>query len=139
MNTEGISENYFQELVDRLNQGWIIARIMYVVPDYEPYAEGETIEDAIFAALVPRFLAPNKVRSGGENFERFTKIELKGTSMNLGLIGEAYANYGLRGSFLFLFIVGLAFKLSFNYINKKSFQYYEVLLWLPFLFLYVVR
>jgi uncharacterized membrane protein len=137
--SEGLSDDYYQSVVDRLNQGWIIARIMYVVPAYEAYAEGETIMEGVRAALIPRFLDPDKVQSGGAYFERFTKIELKGTSMNLGLIGEAYANYGPGGAYIFLFIIGWLFKIAFNIINKQSFKYYEILLWLPFLFLYVVK
>ena len=137
--SEGITQDYFQSVVDRLNQGWIIARIMFVVPQYEDFAEGETINEGVKAAIVPRFLDPDKVVSGGAYFERFTKIDLGGASMNLGLIGEAYANYGVNGSFLFLFIVGWFFKLVFNFINRFSFKYYEILLWLPFLFLYVVK
>lgn len=137
--TEGLSDDYYQSVVDRLNQGWIIARIMYVVPAYEAYAGGETIMEGVSAALIPRFLDPDKVQSGGAYFERFTKIELKGTSMNLGLIGEAYANYGPSGAHIFLFIIGWLFKIAFNIINKQSFKHYEVLLWLPFLFLYVVK
>src|SRR5690606_21547663 len=89
---EGISEDFFQGLVDRLNQGWIIARIMYVVPDFEPYAEGETIKEGVVGALVPRIFNPDKIKSGGANFERFTGMVLIGTSMNIGLIGEAYGN-----------------------------------------------
>ena len=139
LETEGVTDNFYQSVVDRLNQGWIIARIIYVVPAFEPYAEGETITEGIKAAVVPRFLNPNKVVSGGAYFERFTKIKLQGTSMNLGLLGEAYANYGASGGILFMFVMGLFFKWAFNIINRISIRNYEVILWLPFLFLYVVK
>ncbi len=137
---EGLSDEYFQSVVDRLNQGWIVSRIMVIVPHFEPYAEGETINEGIFAALVPRFLVPDKVESGGAFFERFTRLELvDDTSMNLGLIGEAYANYGSNGAMVFLFILGSFLKYTLNWLNKISFKNFEIILWMPFLFLYVVK
>ncbi len=134
-----IDDEYFQGLVDRLNQGWIIARIMYVVPTYEPYAEGETITEAIKSAFVPRFLMPDKIVSGGYYFSRFTGIDLQDTSMNLGLVGEAYANYGLSGGVFFMFLFGLfvnaVLSIVFYYARKTP----EIVLWIPFLFLYMIK
>lgn len=140
VNKSGIKSDYYQEFVDRLNQGWIIARIMYVVPQYEDFAEGETIIDGIYAALLPRFLSPNKARSGGaKNFERFTGLALAGASMNLGIIGEAYANYGEVNGVVFMFIYGLFFNVVYWIILKKAQYKSEYLLWLPFLFFYVIK
>ena len=96
LQSEIEEQSYFQALVDRLNQGWIIARIMYVVPAFEPFAGGETIATGLKAAIVPRVFNPDKVISGGVYFERFTGLDITGVSMNLGLIGEAYANYGVN-------------------------------------------
>lgn len=140
VNKDGIESDYYQEFVDRLNQGWIIARIMYVVPQYEDFAEGETIIDGIYAALLPRFLSPNKARSGGaKNFERFTGLALAGASMNLGIIGEAYANYGEVNGVVFMFIYGLFFNIIYWIVLKKAQFKVEYLLWLPFLFFYVIK
>ena len=136
---EGLSDEYFQGLIDRLNQGWIIARIMYVVPEFEPFAEGETIREGLLAATVPRFLNPDKVKSGGANFERFTGMQLIKTSMNIGVIGEAYANYGVNGGIVFMFCIGLFFNLALYILLRYAKKNYEVFLWIPFLFLYVVK
>lgn len=136
---QGLTDKYFQNFVDRLNQGWIIARIMRVVPAYEPFAEGETIRNGIVASLVPRLFNPDKIQSGGANFERFTHMELRGTSMNLGLVGEAYANYGIQGGVIFMFIIGLFFNISLYILKRYAKNTYEVYLWIPFLFLYVVK
>lgn len=132
-------ESYFQDLVDRLNQGWIIARIMYVVPSFEPFAEGETIETGLKAAFIPRIFNPEKVESGGAYFERFTGMELINTSMNLGLIGEAYANYGVNGGMFFMFLFGLFVNIVLTIILAKSNVFPELLLWIPFLFLYMIK
>ncbi len=43
------------ETNNRLNQGWIISRIMQNIPNQTPYLEGETISDAIYSSLFPGF------------------------------------------------------------------------------------
>lgn len=95
--------------IARLNQGWIISRVMVWVPASEPYAEGETLVAAIRAALLPRFLDPTKASAGGRvNFPRFTGLTLVGaTSMNLGLAGEMFANFGRQRAFIAVGIYGL--------------------------------
>jgi len=119
-NGSVIKDDNKQIFVDRLNQGWIIARIMYAVPQYIPYGDGETIMEGIYAALLPRFLAPNKAISGGhKNFERFTGMKLTGTSMNLGIIGEAYANFGESEGMLFILVYGFFFNIVFIFIIKR--------------------
>lgn len=135
----GVEEDFGQSTVDRLNQGWIIARILYVVPQYEPYANGETIVEGLKSALVPRFLMPNKVTSGGYYFERFTGLTLIGTSMNLSLAGEAYANFGALGGIVFMFFFGLFVNVVLYLIYQYARKSPEVLLWIPFLFLYMVK
>ncbi len=134
-----IDDDYYQGLVDRLNQGWIIARIMYVVPTYEPYADGETIVEAIKSAFVPRFLMPNKIVSGGYYFSRFTGIDLRETSMNLGLVGEAYANYGLSGGVFFMFLFGVFVNVVLSIVYFYGRKTPEIVLWIPFLFLYMIK
>jgi hypothetical protein len=136
---EEVEKEFGQELVDRLNQGWIIARIMFTVPEYEPFAEGETIENGLKSALLPRFLMPGKVTSGGFYFERFTGISLIGTSMNLGLAGEAYANYGAIGGIVFMFIFGLFVNLVLSVLFSRAIRLPELILWIPFLFLYMIK
>ncbi len=136
-----MNESNLNAMISRINQGWIVARIMNYVPRFEPFAEGETIRKALIAALVPRLLMPNKVKAGGqENFERFTGHKLRsGTSMNLSVLGEAYANYGIWGGSFFMFLVGL----FYNFVQLKIFNwtrfYPTLLLWLPLIFLQAVK
>ena len=93
------TEVNFDAAIDRINQGWIVARIMRYTPNYEPFAGGETIITGIRASLIPRFLDPDKPKAGGrENFTRFTgKLISDNTSMGLSPLGEAYANFGING------------------------------------------
>ena len=130
-----------QNIIDRINQGWIIARIMYMVPHYEPFANGESIKRGLEAAVLPRFLAPNKMKTGGkEYFPRFTGIILsEKTSMNLSIIGEAYANFGSIGGIIFMFLLGLFYNLTVKFVIRKASKFPELILWIPLIYFYTIR
>lgn len=130
-----------EDIVIRLNQGWIISKIQHHVPSYERHAQGSTIKDAVIASFLPRFLFPDKKKAGGrENFMRFTGLELTSrTSMGISLLGEGYANYGLQGAWLFIFCMGAFFSLLLNFIYKYSNTYPTILFWLPLLFLHSLK
>jgi len=135
------SEQNVQASVLRINQGWIIARIMYYTPSYEPFADGETIKIALNSSLVPRFLNPNKVTAGGRTyFTRFTGKDISdNTSMGLGLLGEAYANYGIAGGTVFMLIMGLFYNIFILQIYKFAKKYPTLIFFLPLLFFQVVK
>ncbi|MFN8256526.1 MAG: hypothetical protein U0W24_12595 [Bacteroidales bacterium] len=136
-----MTNSNFDAAIDRINQGWIVARIMRYTPAYEPYANGETIITGIRASLIPRFLDPNKPKAGGrDNFERFTGKKLsENTSMGLSPLGEAYANFGVNGGILFMFLLGLFYNFYIFTIIRLSNRYHSLILWLPLLFLQVVK
>ncbi len=144
--SENVGGNFFMSqkninnLVSRLNQGWIISRIMYYVPAFEPFANGETIYAGLTSSLIPRFIYENKEKAGGtENFERFTGHELQpGTSMNLSILGEAYANFGYNAIF-FMFIFGLFLNYSYAVIKKKIIIRPTLLFFIPIIYLQVVK
>ena len=132
--------NGFKANVTRLNQGWIIARVLYWVPEREPYAGGETIAASIRATLLPRFLDPNKLELGGRTyFNRFTGMELRGTAMDLSVAGETYVNYGYWGGLLAVFIfgvlVGVVYRV-FVRLGQRSRLWWA---WAPFVLLYSTR
>jgi len=123
----------------RMNQGWLVAQTMYKVPAKFDFAYGETIWQSIAAAIVPRFLWPDKPESGGKaNLKRFWGFDLVGFSMNIGPFGEAYANFKVFGGIIYMFFYGL----FFNYILTSLLKYAEksptIILWLPFLFFYAI-
>jgi hypothetical protein len=128
-------------MVTRINQGWIIARIMSWTPSREPFAEGETIKEAVKATLLPRFLAPNKVIAGGRTyFTRFTGKDIsEDTSMGLSLLGEAYANYAIFGGSLFMFIIGLFYNFFVFQIYKIANKHPTIIFFIPLIFLQVVK
>lgn len=126
----------------RLNQGWIISAIIDNIPTVEPYANGETINEAIIASIVPRFLSPNKKEAGGqENFERFTglAINAQSTSMGTSIIGEAYGNYGKQGSWVFMFIWGVFISMCFRKLVKFAETHPIMYFILPIIFLQVIK
>jgi len=125
----------------RLNQGWIISAIMDQIPVSQEYLGGETIKDAIFATLVPRFLNPSKKTAGGrENFRKFTGLKIsEGTSMGISIIGEAYGNYRVMGGIIFMGIWGLFLVRVWIFFLRKSFQNTLLLAFVPIVFLQVVK
>jgi len=122
--------------VVRLNQGWIVSKIMEHVPDEEPYADGETIKQAFVSSLLPRFLAPDKKEAGGrENFMRYTGLNLEmNTSMGISPLGEAYANFGTLGGALTMMgfgaFFGFLFKLTLRLLVRRPTFFF----WLPLIF-----
>jgi hypothetical protein len=123
----------------RMNQGWLIATTMDRVPKRYDYANGETIALSVAAAFIPRVFWPDKPEAGGKyNLKRFWGYDLVGYSMNIGPIGEAYANFGVRGGIFFMFFYGLFFNMVLTWLLKRSESSPSVLCWIPFLFSYAV-
>jgi hypothetical protein len=130
-----------ENMVVRMNQGWIISRIMYYIPEQSPYLDGESVNGALYASLLPRFIASGKSVAGGkEYFYRFTGFELgAATSMGPSLIGEGYANYGYVGALVFLFLFGVFVSFILSRLYKLANNYPTLILWLPLIFLQVVK
>jgi hypothetical protein len=99
---------FYLPLLYRLNQGYQVSAVMERVPSNEPFANGRTIVSSLSDALVPRILNPLKEQAGGKDkIARFTYLILsKGTSMNIGYLGEAYANFGKVGGVCFIVAFG---------------------------------
>jgi hypothetical protein len=130
-----------ERLVVRINQGWVISRIMTGTPRFYPFAGGETVITAIKASVLPRILFPDKPIAGGrENFEKYVGYSLqKNTSMGISLLGEAYINFGVRGAWVFLFIFGLASSFVIRQIFLLARKYPTIWLWFPLVLLHFVK
>lgn len=129
------------ELNVRLNQGWIISRIMMNIPTYNDYLEGYTFSEALDAALVPRFLSPSK-RLGGSvfTFELLTGLNIdESTSMGPSLMGEAYGNYGAEKGIWAMFIIGLIMGGSVFLVMRLSTFYPILFAFIPIIFFQVVK
>jgi hypothetical protein len=130
-----------ERIVVRINQGWIISRIMQLTPSSIPHAEGETVVVAIKASLVPRILFPDKPIAGGKaNFEKYTRFYLQSsTSMGISLLGEAYINFGYYGAWVFMFMFGLISSFVIQQIFKLAAKYPTIWLWFPLVMLHFVK
>jgi len=123
----------------RMNQGWLVGTTMYKVPSQFDFAYGETIWQSVAAAIVPRFLWPDKPEAGGlANLKRFWGYEIKGYSMNIGPLGEAYANFDVVGGIIFMFFYGAFFNFIIYQILKFAEKRPTIILWIPFMFFYAI-
>ncbi|MFN1835373.1 hypothetical protein AB2B38_008935 [Balneola sp. MJW-20] len=125
----------------RLNQGWIISAIMTHIPSNVNYLGGSTVITAFESALLPRVLAPDKVKAGGrKNFKRFTGLEIgESTSMGISIIGEAYGNFGVYGGILFMGIWAWLILFVWRLLIKKSTNQILIYAFLPLVFLQVIK
>ncbi len=135
------SEDVFTNVIIRMNQGWIVAAVMQHVPLEEPYAMGDTIEDAIEAALIPRVLSEEKTMAGGrENFQRFTGLFIsEDTSMGLSLLGELYANVGPDYGIIIMVLFGGGISFWHGLCVRCSMRYPTFYFWVPVVFSHAIR
>lgn len=125
----------------RINQGFIITNIMQTVPDVVPYEYGKELLQILEAAILPRILAPNKLRAGDrEIFMKYSGIPLlPGTSMGLSSMGDGYINFGIVGGIFFMFFYGMLFSGVLNLFYNNSKYYPILILFTPLVFYYPIR
>lgn len=138
------AERYEESEVNaRLNQGWIISKVMYNIPKNKPFLHGETIRESLISAILPRFLAPDK--AGGdyakEVFQEVTGLRLSGgTSMGLSVSGEFYANYGIIGGWIAIFLYGMTIAGIVKFIcNNLGWGSSLIFCWFLFFFFQTVK
>jgi hypothetical protein len=123
----------------RMNQGWLVAVTMKMVPERYPFGNIENVGANVASTIVPRFIWPDKPEAGGKaNLKRFWGFKLSGYSMNLGPLGEAYANFDITGGIFYMFLYGLFFNFVLSYLLKFSEKRPSIILWLPFLLFYAI-
>lgn len=125
----------------RINQGFIITNIMETVPEKVPFENGKEMGKILEAAIMPRILAPNKLRAGDRTiFVKYSGIPVApGTSMGLSSIGDAYINYGVFGGVVFMFLLGFVYSEVLKVFQKQSVTYPVLILFVPLVFYYPIR
>ncbi len=125
----------------RINQGFIITNIMATIPSRIPFSNGAEMYQILEAAILPRFLAPNKLMAGNrEIFMKYTGIQIRqGTSMGLSSLGDAYINYGIYGGCAFMFLLGLLYSYVLKVFYKHSREYPILILFTALVFYYPIR
>lgn len=129
-------ENNLLGTLNRGNQAWIFASTIDNIDNTKNFQGLTNVNKYLEAALLPRFLAPDKLKSGDkEIFNEFSgHIINEGTSMGLGIFADGYIAYGVWGVYIFGFVLGLIFSLTFKLVERwtKVSPFY-VLLLLPLL------
>ena len=122
--------------LNRGNQAWIFASTVDNMDQQKNFQGFANVNKYLEAALLPRFLAPNKIESGSsEIFNEFSGHFInENTSMGLGIFADGYIAFGTWGVYLFALALGLLFSLTFKIIDvwTKVSPFY-VLLLLPLL------
>lgn len=132
-----LNSQRWQQALDRFNQGNHLAQVYRWVPAEEPYARGETMVLAIKASLIPRIFWPDKPQAGGIGiWFRFTGNLLSpNVSMNIGIPGEAYANFGPWLAPLVVLIWVRFLYWLYHGLRRLAFCHYPLLwLWVPLIF-----
>lgn len=122
--------------LNRGNQAWIFASTVENMDNTKKFQGLTNVNKYLEAALLPRFLAPNKIKSGDkEIFNEFSgHIINENTSMGLGIFADGYVAYGAWGVYIFGFVLGLIFSLTFKIVERWTrFSPFYVLLLLPLL------
>jgi hypothetical protein len=127
--------------ITRINQGFILSYVMSNVPTRIPFEDGSEFKEILQSAILPRFLAPNKLNAGDKKiFMKYSGISIKeNTSMALGSLADGYINYGLLGGSLFMLGLGLLYNFTLKKFYKYSKNFPILLLFLPLLFYYPIR
>ncbi len=113
---------YYQPILLRLNQAWLVSACIERVGIEKNFQSGETIINAFISALLPRILVPDKEKAGGkEKISKYTYLVLNdNTSMNIGLVGESFLNFGYYG-IISIFFTGLLYsRFIYFFLNLCS-------------------
>jgi hypothetical protein len=103
----------------RSNQAWIFASTVDNMDRNKNFQGLSIVYKYLEASLLPRFLAPDKIKSGDrEIFNTFSGHSINaGTSMGLGVFADGYIAYGAIGVYIFGFALGLIFSLTFKLVE----------------------
>ena len=105
--------------LSRSNQAWIFASTVDNMDRNKNFQGLTVVYKYLEASLLPRFLAPDKIKSGDkEIFNAFSGHTINsGTSMGLGIFADGYIAYGAIGVYIFGFVLGLIFALTFKLVE----------------------
>ena len=112
------SDNFINSIT-RINQGWIFASVIDNMDRYRNFQGLAVVNEYVKAALLPRFLAPDKIKAGDKKiFNQFSGTTINDeTSMGIGILGDGYVAYGEFGVFIFGLCFGLCFAIIFKIVS----------------------
>lgn len=140
VNYEG-KEDDGASFIERFSSGLVNSAIYYNVPRNQDHTWGKEFSGDMQNALLPRILFPDKQPINTQkNFVLFTgRSLLNGTSVGVNIYGIAYAEFGMVGSCIFLFGMGMLFTNiiqwflnKFQKTHNAGFLVFLPLIMLPF-------
>jgi hypothetical protein len=110
---------------ERMQYTWHIAKSMDHVPSVIPYQNGANWLESISFALTPRYFNPDKpMYEASKKATKYTGIPYLGSShgvsFSLGYFADGYVDFGYFGMFIPLFLIGLAYGISYFYFLRRS-------------------
>jgi hypothetical protein len=108
--------------LSRVNQAWIFSSVVDRMDRIGDFQDLRLVGLYLESAFLPRFLAPNKIRSGDkEIFNKYSGHTINaGTSMGLGIFSDGYIAFGTVGVWIFAFFFGLLFSIVFKIVESWS-------------------
>jgi hypothetical protein len=129
------SETSFFPIYTRTNQGFNIALVMRNVPAHQAHDQGEVLLRNIGAAIIPRFLWPDKPQAGGKfNMKYYAGFVIEGWSTNIGPLGEAYGGFGVKGGIIYMILLGFFIRWAYRKVLLNSRNLPLLVLWVPVFF-----
>lgn len=128
------------KFINRLNQGFIVSYIMRKNVANK-MNQSNFFSRELLGIFLPRFIYSDKATVGSnEKFRYLTGIPLAtSVTMNVGILGDGFGNYGFAGGILFCFSFGLFLNLVIGYCFTLSRRIKTILFWMPLILFYVMR
>jgi hypothetical protein len=142
MNLDGETiQLAFATFNQRLNQGFILASELKALPARRPFVNGEYFVKEFLGVLLPRAFYPDKPEVGDhDKFNYCVTWKLhKLVSMNIGIVGDGYLNFGPFGGVLFCFFFGFFLNYVIYFLINHGKMRPEFILWIPVILFYAMR
>lgn len=126
----------------RLNQGWQTSMVYRHVPHQVNYEYGQDFINDVLSSFVPRIFWKNKKKvNDKDRFRYYTGWHINNTTtMNIGVIGDFYINFGKVGTVIAMLIFGILLALLRRFFVLKFININPInIIWLPFIFTYLIR
>jgi len=84
---------------------------------------------------VPRFMWADKPMAGGAaNMQYYAGYTIKGYTVNIGPLGEAYGSFGVTGGIIFMMVLGAFIRFAYGAVFRLAGRFPLLVFWLPVLF-----
>ncbi|MCO5242057.1 MAG: hypothetical protein M9904_18610 [Chitinophagaceae bacterium] len=129
------------KFITRLNQGFIVSYVLKKDVVKTTNKTNTYLGRELLGVVLPRFIYSEKATVGdNKKFRYLTGIPLAtSVSMNVGILGDGYGNFGYAGGIFFCFCFGFFLNLVMGYCFSLSRRIKTILFWMPLILFYVMR